>query len=247
MLPPLSVVIPAYNERQRLPASLRMVAGFLRAHVDGPCEILVVDDGSTDGTYKVARAAADGIESDQLQLTVLDNGANRGKGYSVRHGVSESCHGWVLVTDADLSAPIDECLKLFAAVEEQGCDIAIGSRAVDRSLIVVRQSRFREAIGRVFNFAVRFGTGLNFKDTQCGFKLFSEKSAQDIFSRQLLEGFGFDVEVLYLARKLGYRAVEVPVRWYNHHGTKVHVFSGADAFMDILRVRKNDWTGKYQK
>ncbi len=247
MLPPLSVVVPAYNEQQRLPSSLRKVAGFLSAHVDGPCEILVVNDGSTDGTFEAARAAAAGIESDHLQVTVLENGTNRGKGYSVRHGVSESCHGWVLVTDADLSAPIDECLKLFAAVEEQGCDIAIGSRAVDRSLIVVRQSWFREAIGRVFNFAVRLGTGLTFKDTQCGFKLFSEKSAQDIFSRQLLEGFGFDVEVLYLALKLGYRTVEVPVRWDNRHGTKVNVFSGADAFVDILRVRKNDRTGKYPK
>ena len=246
-MPPLSVVIPAYNEQQRLPASLRKVAGFLSAHVDGPCEILVVNDGSTDGTFEAAREAGAGIQSGQLHVAVLDNGANRGKGYSVRHGVSESCHGWVLVTDADLSSPIDECLKLFAAVEEQGCDIAIGSRAVDRSLIVVRQSLFRESIGRVFNFAVRLGAGLTIKDTQCGFKLFSDKSAQDIFSRQLLEGFGFDVEVLYLARKLGYRAVEVPVRWDHCPGTKVTAFSGADAFMDILRVRKNDWTGKYRK
>ena len=117
MLPPLSVVIPAYNEQQRLPASLRKVAGFLGAHVDGPCEILVVNDGSTDGTFEAAREAGAGIESDQLRVTVLDNGANRGKGYSVRHGVSESCHGWVLVTDADLSSPIDECLKLFTAVD----------------------------------------------------------------------------------------------------------------------------------
>ena len=247
MLPPLSVVIPAYNEQQRLPASLRKVAGFLGAHVDGPCEILVVNDGSTDGTLEAAREAGAGIESDRLHVTVLDNGANRGKGYSVRHGVSESCHGWVLVTDADLSSPIDECLKLFTAVTEQGCDIAIGSRAVDRSLIVVRQSLFRETMGRIFNFAVRLGAGLAFKDTQCGFKLFSGKSAQDIFSRQLLEGFGFDVEVLYLAKKLGYRAVEVPVRWDDCQGTKVNLFSGADAFADILRVRKNDWSGKYRK
>jgi len=247
LLPPLSVVIPAYNEQERLPASLEKVAAFLNEQIDGPSEILVVDDGSTDGTFESARRAGAGLENEQLRVTVLDNGRNRGKGYSVRNGISQSRYPWVLFTDADLSAPIEECPKLFAAVQEQGCDVAIGSRAVDRSLIGVHQSLFREAMGRVFNLAVRIGAGLPFKDTQCGFKLFSEKAARDIFSRQLLEGFGFDVEVLYLAKKLGYPAAEVPVRWDHCEGTKVRMFSGADAFIDILRVRANDWTGKYRK
>ena len=247
MLPSLSVVVPAYNEQQRLPSTLDKVAAFLRDNVDGPSEVLVVNDGSTDGTLETARLAATALESGQLRLIVLDNGRNRGKGYSVRHGVTQARYGWILFTDADLSAPIEECPKLFAAVEEQGCDIAIGSRAVDRSLIGVHQSPFRETMGRIFNVAVRMGAGLPFKDTQCGFKLFSDKAARDVFSRQRLEGFGFDVEVLYLAQKLGYRVAEVPVRWDHCEGTTVRMFSGADAFLDILRVRRNDWTGKYEK
>ena len=247
MLPPVSVVIPAYNEQERLPASLDKVAAFLNEQVEGSSEILVVDDGSTDGTFESARRAGAALENENLRVTVLDNGRNRGKGYSVRNGVSQSRYPWVLFTDADLSAPIEELPKLFTAVQEQDCDVAIGSRAVDRSLIGVHQSPFREAMGRVFNLAVRVGAGLPFKDTQCGFKLFSEKAARDIFSRQLLEGFGFDVEVLYLAKKLGYPATEVPVRWDHCEGTKVRMFSGADAFIDILRVRVNDLTGKYRK
>lgn len=247
MLPSLSVVIPAYNEESRLPASLEKVARYLKENVQQPSEILVVNDGSSDDTFKIARVSAAGLEAAGLRVTVLDNGRNRGKGYSVRHGVTESRYGWVLITDADLSAPIEECAKLFAAVEQQGCDVAIGSRAIDRSLIGVHQSSFREIMGRAFNMVVRIGAGLPFKDTQCGFKLFSESAARDVFTRQLLEGFGFDVEVLYLARRLGYQVAEVPVRWNHCEGTKVRMFSGADAFLDILRVRKNDWTGKYSK
>ncbi|HUG80533.1 MAG TPA: dolichyl-phosphate beta-glucosyltransferase [Bryobacterales bacterium] len=247
MLPSLSVVIPAYNEESRLPASLEKVAQYLTKNVQPPSEILVVNDGSSDGTFEIARLSAAALTTEGLRVTVLDNGRNRGKGYSVRHGVTQSRYGWVLITDADLSAPIEECAQLFAAVERQGCDVAIGSRAIDRSLIGVHQSSFREMMGRAFNVAVRIGAGLPFKDTQCGFKLFSDSAARDVFSRQLLEGFGFDVEVLYLARRLGYQVAEVPVRWNHCEGTKVRMFSGADAFLDILRVRKNDWTGKYSK
>ncbi|MDA1313153.1 MAG: glycosyltransferase family 2 protein [Acidobacteria bacterium] len=247
MLPSLSVVIPAYNEESRLPASLEKVAHYLKENVQPPSEILVVNDGSSDNTFEIARISAAGLETAELRITVLDNGRNRGKGYSVRHGVSAARYGWVLITDADLSAPIEECAKLFAAVQQQGCDVAIGSRAIDRSLIGVHQSSFREMMGRTFNIAVRIGAGLPFKDTQCGFKLFSDNAARDVFSRQLLEGFGFDVEVLYLAARLGYQVAEVPVRWDHCEGTKVRMFSGADAFLDILRVRGNDWSGKYSK
>jgi glycosyltransferase involved in cell wall biosynthesis len=226
---------------------MEKVAKYLKGNVQQPSEILVVNDGSSDDTFEIARVTASGLEDEGLRVTVLDNGRNRGKGYSVRHGVTESRYAWVLVTDADLSAPIEEYAKLFTAVEEQGCDVAIGSRAVDRSLIGVHQSPFREMMGRVFNFAVRIGAGLPFKDTQCGFKLFSDKAARDVFSRQQLEGFGFDVEVLYLAAQLGYKTAEVPVRWNHCEGTKVRMFSGADAFIDILRVRKNDWSGRYSR
>ena len=152
---------------------------------------------------------------------------------------------WVLFTDADLSAPIEELDKLWSAAAREQAQVAIGSRAVDRSLIGVRQPFFRETMGRVFNLVMRLITGLPFQDTQCGFKLFEARAAREIFGRQRLDGFGFDVEVLYIARRLGYRAVEVPVRWNDVAGTKVSLWRGMTAFLDPLKVRWNGMTGKY--
>ena len=199
-------------------------------------EIVVVDDGSRDGTAEAARAAG---------ARVLQNPGNRGKGYTVRHGMLEAKGDWALFTDADLSAPIEELDKLWSAAAREQAQVAIGSRAVDRSLIGVRQPFFREAMGRFFNVAMRLVTGLPFHDTQCGFKLFEARAAREIFGRQRLEGFGFDVEVLYIARWLGYRAVEVPVRWNNAAGTTVSLWRGMMAFLDPLKVRWNGVTGKY--
>jgi dolichyl-phosphate beta-glucosyltransferase len=150
-----------------------------------------------------------------------------------------------LFTDADLSAPIEELDKLARAVSSGSFDVAIGSRALDRSLIGVHQPWFRETMGRIFNLAVRLSTGLPYADTQCGFKLFRRDAAHKIFSRQLLERFGFDVEILYLAKKFGFRVTEVPVRWDHVEGTKVSTLAGADAFLDGWRVRRNDWANKY--
>ena len=246
MLSSLSVVIPAYNEESRLAATLRRVVAYLQRTPERPAEILVVDDGSADGTFRVAQEQARALADGTLAMNVLRNPGNRGKGYSVRHGVGKARSQWVLFTDADLSAPIEECDKLIAAVSDGSHDVAFGSRALDRSLIGVHQSPFREAVGRVFNHAVRLVAGLPDKDTQCGFKLFSHRAAHAIFGRQRLDRFGFDVEILFLARKLGFRAVEVPVRWDHSEGTKVSMLSGADAFLDIARVRWNDWTGKYR-
>lgn len=238
MVPGLSVVIPAYNEEARLPATLERLAAYMcRSAWQGRHEILVVDDGSRDKTAAVAERFAG--------IRVLRNPGNRGKGYSVRHGVLESRGDWVLFTDADLSTPIEEVEKLWTAAQEAGAAVAIGSRALDRSLIGVRQSAMREASGRFFNAVMRIVTGLPFHDTQCGFKLFQSGAAKDIFSRQLLDGFGFDVEVLALAQALGYRAVEVPVRWNNAPGSKVGLGGGLSAFGDILRVRLNLRQGKY--
>jgi hypothetical protein len=152
---------------------------------------------------------------------------------------------WALFTDADLSAPIEELDKLWSAAASAQAQVAIGSRALDRSLIGVHQPFFRESMGRVFNLAMRVTTGLPFHDTQCGFKLFEARAAREIFGRQRLEGFGFDVEVLYIARRLGYRAVEVPVRWNNAAGTTVSLWRGMMAFLDPLKVRWNGVTGKY--
>ena len=241
----LSVVIPSYNEEKRLPPTLERVAEYLRLQPGRRSEILVVNDGSSDRTAEIAREMAGTIESGNLSMRVLDNPGNRGKGYSVRHGAAESRCDWVLFTDADLSAPIEECDKLLAAVIDGSHEAAIGSRALDRSLVGVHQPLFREMMGRAFNLVVRVTTGLPFADTQCGFKLFSARAAHDIFPKQRLERFGFDVEILFLARKYGFKVAEVPVRWNDVEGTKVAAFSGADAFLDILRVRKNDWMGRY--
>ena len=154
-------------------------------------------------------------------VRVLRNPGNRGKGYAVRHGMLEAKGEWTLFTDADLSTPIEELEKLWTAAQEAGAQVAIGSRALDRSLIGVHQPLFRESAGKLFNLTVRVITGLPFRDTQCGFKLFETSAAREIFRRQQLERFGFDVEVLFIARKLGYSSIEVPVRWNDVAGTKV--------------------------
>ena len=242
----LSVIIPAYNEETRLPRTLERVGTYLRGRgAEG--EILVVNDGSRDRTAELARAWAASGSGGGISVRVLENPGNRGKGYSVRHGMLESRLDWALFSDADLSSPIEECEKLFAAVEANGCEVAIGSRALDRSLIGVHQSVLRENAGRIFNLFVRALTGLGFADTQCGFKLFSRRAAREIFSRQRLEGFGFDVEALYLAKKLGFRTVEAPVRWDHAEGTKVSMFGDSvNMFLDLWRVRHNDFRGLYR-
>jgi glycosyltransferase involved in cell wall biosynthesis len=178
-------------------------------------------------------------------VRLLRNPGNRGKGYSVRHGMLEAKGEWALFTDADLSSPIEELEKLWDKAQEARAQVAIGSRALDRSLIGTHQPLFREYAGRAFNLAVRLVTGLPFWDTQCGFKLFETRAACEIFRRLQLERFGFDVEVLFIARKLGYSAVEVPVRWNDVAGTKVSTLNGLVAFLDPLRVRLNEWKGRY--
>jgi dolichyl-phosphate beta-glucosyltransferase len=232
----VSIIIPAYNEEKRLPATLQSVERYLACGQWEFQEIVVVNDGSNDGTAAAAHRAG---------ARVLENPGNRGKGYSVRHGMLKAKGEWLLLSDADLSAPIEELDTLWQAAERQGAQVAIGSRALDRSLIGVRQPIFREAMGRLFNLAMRMVTGLPFRDTQCGFKLFEARAAREIFSRQLLDGFGFDVEVLYIAQRLGYRVLEVPVRWNDAAGTKVSPWRGLKAFADPVKVRWNGVTGRY--
>ncbi|MFN3323048.1 MAG: dolichyl-phosphate beta-glucosyltransferase [Bryobacteraceae bacterium] len=237
----LSIVIPAYNEEKRLPLTLETVLRYLDRQTFSFVEILVVDDGSRDGTAVLVERVA----ARDPRLRLLRNPGNRGKGYSVRHGTLEGQGEYILFTDADLSSPIEELAKLRDAVEREKAAVAIGSRALDRSLVGVHQPFFREASGRFFNLAMRLVTGLPFRDTQCGFKLFQREAAREIFARQTLDGFGFDVEALYLAQLLGYRVVEVPVRWNDVEGTKVSLLHGLKAFLDPLRVRWNHLSGRY--
>jgi len=243
--PELSIVIPAYNEERRLGRTLARIRDYFAANQPGidRIEIVVVDDGSTDGTAGVAREFA----REMPYLRLVSNGANRGKGYSVRHGVLESRGRIALFTDADLSSPIEESSKLLAAIAA-GSDVAIGSRAIDRTLIAVRQSRFRETAGIIFNGFVRLFTGLPFHDTQCGFKAFVRERSRIVFEQQRIEGFGFDPEVLFLAQRHGLRAAEVPVRWAHDPATKVHVFRDSlRMFFDLLYIRWNWLAGRYPR
>ncbi|HXM40765.1 MAG TPA: dolichyl-phosphate beta-glucosyltransferase [Bryobacteraceae bacterium] len=237
----ISIIIPAYNEEKRLPATLRQVICYLQRGGWPYAEILVVDDGSKDGTARVAEEMREAFP----ELRVLRNPGNRGKGYAVRHGMLECRGEWALFTDADLSTPIEELDKLWQAAERDGAQVAVGSRALDRRLIGVHQSWFRENVGRVFNLVMRASTGLPFHDTQCGFKLFEARAARDIFQRQLLYGFGFDAEVLFIGRRLGYREIEVAVRWNDVEGTKMTTLRGLAAFLEPMRVRWNHIRGRY--
>lgn len=233
-------MVPAYNEAARLPSTLPKLAQFCERR--GSVELLIVDDGSKDATATLIQEFAARYPFARL----LQNPGNRGKGYSVRHGMQKAQGDWILSTDADLSSPLEELDKLLDAVEREKAAVAIGSRALDRSLVGVHQGALREWSGRIFNVIMRAATGMPFRDTQCGFKLFRQDAARVIFSRQLLEGFGFDVEDLMIARIHGFRLVEVPVRWNNVEGTKVSALTGARAFWDLAVVRWNQLCGRYR-
>jgi dolichyl-phosphate beta-glucosyltransferase len=213
--PRLSLIIPCYDEERRLPATLARVQEYLEA-APYPYEILVVDDGSRDGTAAVAEAA--GAMNPRVRLLAYDG--NRGKGFAVKYGALRAAGEWVLFSDADLSTPIEE-LEKFLPRLEAGADVVIGSRALAQSRLEVRQPWWRERAGRCMNFLIRRLSGLSFPDTQCGFKLFSRRAAQDIFPSLLAEGWMFDVEALIIARKLGYRIEDVPVTWINSADSRV--------------------------
>ena len=245
-MPSLSLVIPAYNESSRISTSLRSIGRYLETASFDPVEVIVVDDGSRDGTAEAAISANRAICAVGGELRVISNPSNRGKGYSVQRAMQEAHHDWLLCSDADLSTPIKELDRLMGAAAEGGYDVAIGSRAVDRSLIGDHQPLYREALGRIFNLNVRLLTRLPIADTQCGFKLFNRQAARQIAARQRLAGFGFDVEQLYLARKLGFRVAEIAVEWNNNADSSVTLRTGLRAFSDVWRVKWNDWTGRYE-
>jgi len=237
----LSIIVPSFNEEVRLPASLERVAAYIDSS-NRTTEVLVVDDGSTDRTAEVAASFSKRIAN----LRVLQNGQNRGKGYSVRHGMLEARGEAVLFTDADLSAPIEEAAKLLSALEKY--DVAIGSRAMNRKLIEVHESPFREFAGIIFNAIVRLVLLLPFVDTQCGFKAFRRERCRLVFEQQRIERFGFDPELLYLARHHGLKAIEIPVRWSHSPATKINMMRDSILmFVDIFTIRWNAFMGRYPK
>jgi len=236
--PELSVVIPAYNEAARLTPTLGRLREWL-ANAGFRYEIVVVDDGSTDATAEIARAAA----GDSLFL--LRHAPNRGKGYAVRRGMLAATGARRLMTDADLSTPIEELPKLIAELD-RGFDVAIGSRAIAGATIQVHQPVYREAMGRAFNVLVQLLLLPGLHDTQCGFKLFSARAAQSAFEACRLNGFSFDVESLYVVRRRGMRIAEVPVVWRNDAATRVSLGGGGTAFADLLRIRLRALRGFYR-
>jgi glycosyltransferase involved in cell wall biosynthesis len=240
--PQLSIVIPAYNEAKRISPTLATLQKYLESK-GWEAEVIVVNDGSSDETGAVVAS----YRRQWNALHLIDNAGNRGKGFSVRNGALRAQGDVILFTDADLSAPITEAPKLIDPIASGECDVTFGSRAVDRSLIGVHQSPFRETSGRIFNLFVQGLIGLPFKDTQCGFKAFRRSAAGPVFERQTIMGFGFDPEILYIAKKRGLRLREIPVRWDHVEGTTVRFLrDSCRMFLDLLRIRWNDLCGKYK-
>lgn len=236
----LSVVVPAYNEARRLRRTLPGLVEYL-GRLEEPAEVIVVDDGSTDGTAAVVTELTRG----HPEVSLLRSPANRGKGASVRRGMLAAREDHVLFTDADLAAPIEEAAKLRVKLAE-GYDVAIGSRRLQSSDVQVRQPWGRALAGRLFSTVVWCFLLPGVRDSQCGFKAFRRPAAEVLFRRQRLDGFGFDVEVLWLARRLGYRAVEVPVVWRDD--PESHIRLGRDGLrmcLDLARLRIDAWRGRY--
>jgi glycosyltransferase involved in cell wall biosynthesis len=238
--PRYSIVIPAYNESERIPATLRSVVDCIRAH-GWDAEVVVVNDGSLDNTAEVVKEFA----RTAPEIRFLENPANRGKGYTVRHGVLHAMGDIVMFTDADLSSPIEEAEGLFEAIA-QGADIAIGSRWLATSRQTHRQPLYRQLFGRCFNLLTRMVMNLPFADTQCGFKAFTRTAAQTVFQLQTIERWGFDPEILFIALKRGYQIREIPVSWAHDARTRIsYLRDGLQMLKELAIVRWNALIGRY--
>ena len=238
----LSVVIPAYNEEERISKTLEGISDYLQKK-EYTYEIIVVDDGSLDSTVDLVGS----ISRNNGNIRVLRNGVNRGKGYSVKRGVLASSGEYVLFSDADLPIPIEEVEKLFDWLRS-GYEIAIGSKRLKESKSFIDQPLYRRLMGRIFNILLQLFIIRGINDTQCGFKCFKREAADRIFPKQLVEGFCFDVELLYLAKRWGVPVKEVPVRWTNRDAkTTVKIIPDSlQMVLDLFKIRINYWKGKYE-
>jgi dolichyl-phosphate beta-glucosyltransferase len=235
-----SIILPAYNEAVRIGATLDLIFEFM-SQQNWNAEVIVVNDGSTDSTADIVR----GYSKKHPAFRLLDNPGNRGKGYSVRNGMLRASGDILLFSDADLSSPIEEADKLFEAIAG-GADVAIGSRWLRPELQKQRQPLHRQLFGRMFNLALRIILRLKFRDTQCGFKAFTRRAAHAIFPLQQIERWGFDPELLYLARKFDFTVKEVPVRWSHREGTRIQPLrDGIRMVVEIFKIRWNAMRGKY--
>lgn len=235
--PSLSIVIPAYNERERIQNTLRETLDFLRSQPPRRFEVIVVDDGSQDGTPTQVESLEDPA------VRCLPLGRNRGKGAAVRTGILDAKGDRILFMDADLSTPIEE-LQLLEDAMDRGFHIAIGSRALPESRLERRQPLPRELMGRTFNVLVKQILFSGIADTQCGFKLFTRPVARELFGNQQLDGFAFDVEVLWLAQQANIPILEVPVRWRHEDRSKVSpVTDSSKMLFDLLKLRARSWLG----
>jgi dolichyl-phosphate beta-glucosyltransferase len=238
--PDYSIVIPAYNESVRIIPTLDRVLAYIQQQ-GWKAEIVVVNDGSRDDTAEVVRDYA----ARCANVNLVENPGNQGKGYSVRNGILHAKGAVVLFTDADLSSPIEEAAKLFESIH-RGNDVAIGSRWLRSDLQTERQPICRQILGRAFNLALKIVLGFSFKDTQCGFKAFTQRAAADIFGRQVIRRWGFDPEILFLARRLHYKTEEVPVAWAHDKRSKINpITDGTSMLLDLFRIRWNSISGKY--
>ena len=245
--PFLSLIIPAYNEEKLIGDSLTKVTAYLET-MEYSYEVILVDDGSRDSTVEIASAWSKGDTAAGLkgEVRVLENVRNRGKGFSVRKGFLEARGEFALFSDADLSTPVEDSAKLLAYAKE-GFDVAIGSRALKESQIELHQPWWRELMGKSFNAIVQLLAIKGIKDTQCGFKCFSKKAYHEVFSRQTIDGFGFDVEALFIAKKHGFKIIEVPVKWENRIESRVNpILHPIQMFFELLLIRFRDIMGAYK-
>lgn len=232
----LSIIIPAYNESKRIEGTLKEIALYLKRKAICS-EIIIINDGSSDNTQSILESIKSRLETEKISFIILLNEQNRGKGYSVKKGINQAEGEYILFSDADLSTPIEELEKLLPFLENQH-DIALGSRALKNSQILVAQSWYRERMGKVFNFLVQLLVLKGIKDTQCGFKCFKREAAKKIFSLMETDGFTFDVEVLFLAKRMNLKIIEVPIKWLNSPESRVHPIRDSLAMLkELIRIR----------